>query len=362
MNYLDELSIVIPTYERKKYCLRAIEYWSKFSASIYILDGSKKPLDKTIQENLSNNINYIHSPKSLYSRMASSTEMISTKYVAFLSDDEFFTIDGINESIKELELDRDLVTCSGNVMGFDIKKNKVYGFEIYKGLRNYSVMQNNIYKRLNYHMNLKYFPSTLYGISRTSFWKEAVNLTFKKEFTCYAIWEIQMESFMHLFGKSKVIDQLFWLRSFESEPIRGTSPSMTSKNFFYMWWEKEEFNEERKEFIKGFLQLNVTFKMNLHNIYEEIVKIFSNFAQQDKELRKKYELQEKKYNFLIKKVITKFFLSFPNLKIFLKKILKKDYSKEPVEINKYIKNLKEKNIGVNHQNINDIQILIKKYN
>lgn len=362
MDYLDKLSIVIPTYERKNYCLRSIEYWSKFPVNIYILDGSKIPIEKKIQENFSSNINYIHSPKSLYSRMASSTELVSTKYAAFLSDDEFFTIDGINESIKELEKDKELVTCSGDVMGFDFKMNKVYGFNIYKGFRNYSVMQNNIYERVDYHLNQKYLPTSLYGISRTSFWKEAVKLTFKKEYTCYAIWEIQMESFLHFFGKSKVIDELFWLRSSESEPIRGTSSSMTTENFFHIWWEKDEFKEERKEFLNSFSEINSIFKMNLHNLNEEIFKIFSEYARKDKKLRKKYELQEKKYNFPIKKFITKFFLLFPNLKIFIKRILKKDYSKDPVEINNFIKNLKQKKIGVNYQNIKDIQILIKKYN
>ena len=42
---LSKITIVIPSYERQKYLIKKIKYWSNFEVDVHIVDGSDKPLD-----------------------------------------------------------------------------------------------------------------------------------------------------------------------------------------------------------------------------------------------------------------------------------------------------------------------------
>ena len=66
MNYLflNKLTIVILTYNRHKYLIRSINYWSNYNIKLLILDGSSVELNDSCLQ--SKNIKYVHNTKGLY--------------------------------------------------------------------------------------------------------------------------------------------------------------------------------------------------------------------------------------------------------------------------------------------------------
>ena len=62
INSLTRLTVVIPSYERQEYLLRAILFWAGSPSKLIIVDGSEKPLPKQILKVVGNlaNIRYIH--------------------------------------------------------------------------------------------------------------------------------------------------------------------------------------------------------------------------------------------------------------------------------------------------------------
>ena len=85
-----DLSIVIPTYNRHNYLKRTLKYWNNKEAIIHVLDGSDKPLPIKIIRSFGQNIKYHYLKLSLIERIGYSQKLINTKYVALLSDDEFY--------------------------------------------------------------------------------------------------------------------------------------------------------------------------------------------------------------------------------------------------------------------------------
>ena len=54
---LNKLSIVIPTFDRQKYALRSMKYWSDNGVpQVHVLDGSKEPIEQKYLEDLGENL------------------------------------------------------------------------------------------------------------------------------------------------------------------------------------------------------------------------------------------------------------------------------------------------------------------
>jgi len=228
--------------------LRSIEYWADSGVEVHFLDGSTEPLVESSQASLAVNIHYHYSPVSLYERFRQAIDMINTKYVALLSDDEFFLKSGLKRCIMTMEQEPDLVSCNGRALGFSKEKGRATGSQAYPGLAGYAVLQNDPFERMNYHM-ANYIPSTIYSVVRADAWKRAMKLVVSREYNAYALMELQFALVLHYFGKSKVIPELVWMRSREVRPIRGTSPSLNEKNLLTHWWSNQVFQKERELFL-----------------------------------------------------------------------------------------------------------------
>lgn len=249
---LKDLTIVIPTYCRHQYVIRSIEFWSKTEVTLLVFDGSDFPIDESIVRKFSANISYYHMPGSLHKRLETAGKLINTKYVVLLSDDEFFIPSGLNSCIAELEGDNDLVACAGRCLAFSSEKSKIIGFPIYPALANYSISDDRPGKRMLYHMS-NYTPSTIYAVSRAEAWILAINVMSVKQFPVYSIDELQFELAICHEGKSKVLPELVWLRSFENIPVRVTSPDISHSNpsiKIFQWWSNTIRQKEKKEFLE----------------------------------------------------------------------------------------------------------------
>ena len=87
---LSKLTIVITTYNRKKFILRTMNYWSNTNVKLDILDGSETPIEDHLIEKLSKYIKYIYNPLSVHQRILHSLEFVKTEFAILGSDDEYF--------------------------------------------------------------------------------------------------------------------------------------------------------------------------------------------------------------------------------------------------------------------------------
>ena len=236
MSLLSKLSIVIPTFNRPEFLIRSISYWSDYDMTVHILDGAKVPLDDKLISGFKSNINYHHMPIDLMQRLNSSIEFIGTDYSMLVADDEFFISSALESCIEELENDHEIVSCMGSAISFRVEDNIVVGNIIYPALSKHSLMQDNSLERSIFHMS-NYVPSSIYSVMRSNVWKKSIRSASVKNYEVFvkAIGELQFEITSSYLGKSKIINELMWLRSFENEPIRvhETEATIPIQAFWY---------------------------------------------------------------------------------------------------------------------------------
>ena len=100
---LSNLTLVMPTCNRQNFAIRNMKYWSNTNVKLIVLDDSPKPIDQSKIQSVGKNIIYVHLEKSWAERIMCSFDLINTKYVQLIGDDEFYIISAIENCIKELE-------------------------------------------------------------------------------------------------------------------------------------------------------------------------------------------------------------------------------------------------------------------
>ena len=274
-----DVTLVIPSYNRSRYLHRLNSFWKNYNINIIVVDGSDERVCAEIRWGA--NIQYFYKPISFFERLRFAASIVETSYVSLLSDDEFFLPSAIASSIQELEVNPDLISCIGQCMAFNRIGNIISGNRQYPLLNGYSLINDNAFDRMSNHMS-QYVPSTIYSIMKKESWLIIIDIITERVFDVYAISELQFELAAAYLGKSKAINQLFWLRSHENIPIRnekGLDPSKTLPK----WWSSSDPNiiEEKNEFIS--YMVSKLFKKGLNSASElehGITKSIDDYYQQ----------------------------------------------------------------------------------
>jgi len=294
---LNKLTILILSYNRQKFAIRNMKYWSGTNVSVILIDGSQKKIDKDILSKFHKNIIYIHSPKDYVKRIKSFLYKIKTKYVILGCDDEFYIPSALNSCLKNLIKDRELSACGGFVWGFEFKNKLMLGFNAYPSLKKIFLSESDPNIRLQKHFS-NYTTIHYYSVCRTDLFKIAIKEVFKKNspvYDCYAMSEILLEFLICYSGKSKVIPELMTLRSGENIGINSLNPDeKVGFNFFnkkilerFDYWWLDKNNKLKKDQLINFVKLcckkidsinRNMFPCNIANIFENYVK----FLQKDK--------------------------------------------------------------------------------
>ena len=277
MSLLNKLTIIIPTYNRPHYIIRNILFWKDYDVNLIILDGSIEPLPKEVLNNISININYNYLPISFHERMLKSIDLIKTKYSLLMCDDEFYLPTSLIYLIKQLELDSELVACTGRAIAFKNNENQISTWIEYNEMANYYITQNSPEERILFHMK-NYTCNNIYSIVRTPIWKDAMLIVSNtKDFTLFAIEEVVFELCVSFWGKSKVFPILFWFRSKENDGV-----SLNYRLPFHRWFKSKEKIKEVNKFYD--ILLNALSNPNLKDdnlmIYiKEASEAFSLFSK-----------------------------------------------------------------------------------
>lgn len=235
---LAALSLVIPTYNRQDYALRAMHYWSRLPVKVHVWDGSAQPLPASSLSSFGDNVRYHHRPVGFYQRLKEAVAEIDTPFCILAGDDEFYLPSGLERAIDELERDKELIACAGQAVGFWRQTGQLRCRRLYPELAGRRLVGGDRFTRMHDHMT-RYTPSTIYAVARTSAWKQVMTLMLEREFPVYALGELQFEIAMAFLGKSRNLDMLFWLRSLENEGTRGTDISLEPERTFEGWWRNE---------------------------------------------------------------------------------------------------------------------------
>lgn len=346
---LKDLTIVVPTYERKSYLIRLIKFWQDENVKLIIIDGSKKSLENSFLKKLSKNINYIHYHASYYKRIRKASLLVKTKFVMFGCDDDFYVKSTLNSCITKLQERKDLISCCGLAIGYNYDNNKIKSKLLFKSLFKNQLLKKSGNERANKHLK-NFVPKHFYSVSRTKIWKLIVGLVFSKEYEFLSSYELQLELLFAFAGKTSVIPKLMFLRSFENDGIRNTDRSLNTKIVFEDWWRTE--NKNKKQFI--YEMTNYCQDLNKLLNKKDSINIIEN-------LNYYYDFLKKyKKNFVYVFLLNIFQLFPNNIRFILKKIL----LKMEFDVN-YLRDLKDilntlslKKIKFNTKEIEEIENII----
>ena len=323
--------------------------------NLIILDGSIEQLPKEILNNTRKNINYYHLPISFHERILKSIELIKTKYSLLMCDDEFYLPTSLIYLVKQLELDNELVACTGRAIAFKNNENQISTLKVYNEMANYTITQDSPEERMLYHMK-NYTCNNIYSIVRTSIWKDAMLIVSKtKDFTLFAIEEVVFELSVSFWGKSKVFPILFWFRSKENDGV-----SWNHRLPFHRWFKSKEKIKEVDDFNNILLDAFRNSNLNDDNLMFFIKKacqafsLFSKNSINDSLIKNPLIYIGLRSPRFIKNTLGRIYKKISNSSLFLKK--EKEYAfYEP------IKSLESEGVIVNYDDIHNIKETLYKF-
>ena len=298
---LNDLTIIIFSYNRHKWLKKIISYWSNYSVKLLVLDGSDQRLDK--QYLSSKNIKYIHDRRGLYERLLSTTNYIDTKFVILGSDDEFYLPSALLSCVKFLSKHETYSSCQGLAIGFGSRKHgkELYGFQQYIEFRDlcFHLDQGNVLQRIRRHFS-NYTMAHTWSVIRFEKWKIICKYIFSKEYNFSAVWEMQLEFLVMASGKTKIIPELMWLRNNEVPGVRGTSPSMSNDVLLEDWWKSEHYQKEKKDFLFRMKKACDELLNNDHSKFTEntVANIFECYIYKKRPWKKVFKF----YNYFTSKI------------------------------------------------------------
>ena len=253
MGSLADLTLVIPAYNRPAYLERQIDFWSQTDIKLCILDGSRESAPQALIDRMGLNVYYRHLPIGFNERLVMACDLVETKYVALLSDDELYTSHGLLDCIKHLEADERLVACVGRTMYFFHRDGEIIGHQSYEKSQNLTNAFGTDIDRLRESLiDITRGPNLLFGLFNSREWKTAVRVSYGRRYTSGYAYELSFHFIATLLGPSIMVNSLTWMRSGENPPI--SSGSVNRKIGIGEWGTDPKYSDEVTCLIDGVVQ------------------------------------------------------------------------------------------------------------
>lgn len=210
-------TLVIPTYNRYPFLLRLLRFYKSYNYpfKIIVLDSSSDLLELEELKSLlaHERITYQDFDSNIFpdEKIARGLEYVKTPYAALCADDDFITLNGINQSVAFLEKNPDFTVAHGHYISFWIKTGKkakqqfcwqpIYPYK--------SILFSDEKSRLHFHFS-NYCPN-FYAVYRTDFLKMILKETIK--FADEPVFgELLLSMLALIYGKMKRLDVLYAAR------------------------------------------------------------------------------------------------------------------------------------------------------
>jgi glycosyltransferase domain-containing protein len=218
---IDEITLIIPTFNRCSCLFRILDYYRLHAPGIKIFIGDSSS-DKNKEINRRNILSFSNSrifqftyPSDIVGilKMQDLLNQVNTKYCVFCADDDFITINGIEQAVNFLEMNPDYVAARGYEVAYhfvaDANGNPVLQVKSCHDSVNQSIVLPDAQSRLHFHFTA-YYP-TFYAVHQTDFQimilEEAAKYTSDPRFD-----ELILSMTTAIYGKIKVLDLLYTAR------------------------------------------------------------------------------------------------------------------------------------------------------
>jgi len=249
-NSLSDLTLVVPAYNRPAYLERQIDYWAGTGVQLCILDGSKEKASDELIARMGNGVHYEYMPIGFNDRLLHASQIVKTKYVALLGDDELYSKQGLQDCIETLEIDSRLIGCVGRSLFFYHRDDEIYGYQVYEKSQDIADMYGGNLKRLRRSFpegDPSRAPYLLYGVFRREQWVTMFNASYSRHFSSGYVYELALMMIGVCLGPTKMVESLVWLRSGENPAMSSTAVNRTIGAG--EWGTSSEFAEEYEDFI-----------------------------------------------------------------------------------------------------------------
>jgi glycosyltransferase domain-containing protein len=253
MTNLSNITLVIPAYNRPAYLERQIDFWSQTDVKLCILDGSRESAPQALIDRMGLNVYYRHLPIGFNERLVMACDLVQTKYVALLGDDELYAPHGLCDCISQLESDKRLVACVGRSMFFFHREGEIIGHQTYEKSQNLVNTFGSDIDRLHESLvDITRGPYLLYGLFNTHQWKTAVRVSYGRKYASGYVYEFAFHLIATLLGPSVMVNSLVWIRSGENPAM--SSDAVNRKIGIGEWGTDPQFSEEVNYLIDGVVE------------------------------------------------------------------------------------------------------------
>ena len=114
---LQQVTVIIPTYQRPIFLRRNLKFWSMTNASIIVADGSPTSELSYLENEIK--IDYFRSSDSMELRLAEAAARTKTNYAIITGDDEIMLPESLAVLQKFLDNNSDYVSCIGRCVSFE---------------------------------------------------------------------------------------------------------------------------------------------------------------------------------------------------------------------------------------------------
>ena len=250
MGSLADLTLVIPAYNRPAYLERQINFWSQTDVKLCILDGSRESAPQALIDRMGPKVYYRHLPIGFNERLVMACDLVRTKYVALLGDDELYAPHGLRDCINQLEADRRLVAAVGRSMFFFCHQGEIIGHQAYEKSQNLVQTFGSDIDRLDESLvDITRGPYLLYGLFNAHQWKTAVRISYGRKYASGYVYELSFHLIATLLGPSTMVDSLVWMRSGENPAM--SSDAVNRKIGIGEWGTDPQFSDEVTYLIDG---------------------------------------------------------------------------------------------------------------
>lgn len=249
---LHELTIVIPTYQRHSYLLRTLAFVTKFEfASVIVADGSPDSDVGNDIRNLFPTVTYLWSDSGFIQRVAEASKLVKTKYVALWADDEYWLPSFLSRATAFLESNPEYSLCLGHAISFTSSPGPKFG-TAYEGLQRIDTLGLTPQERLSNRL-LDYAWGGLWGVATAGEWRRTWQYMSQHQLPVRGISELQFELSMAWQGGVKILHELAWFRSLESQSITDSAdPTISSFSPLFQDWWKSCPNSSKNDFVSSF--------------------------------------------------------------------------------------------------------------
>ena len=282
---LSELTLVIPAYNRPAYLERQIDYWAGSGVQLCILDGSTSPAPQELVARMGADVHYEYMPIGFNERLVYAAEIVKTKYVALLGDDELYAKQGLQDCLDLLDSDQRLIGCVGRSLFFFHRNGEIFGHQVYEKSRDLSSMFGNNLVRLKESFpggDPSAAPYLLYGIFRREQWSTMFSSAYGRHYSSGYAYELALLIVGACLGPTKMVDSLVWLRSGENPAM--SSAAVNRKIGTGEWGTSTEFVGEVEDFkqriTESLLQNIVAHQTEIEATVNEVCSLFFNYSLQ----------------------------------------------------------------------------------